>query len=233
MMPMTATKNRSRSRQGRTVSGNPSSLDQPHLSSIYPMLGGCWVGGVSRAIPTTPNPHHERDWRIVAAFDPSTTLTTTAQRLGRARNECRWATQAAALVWLRAQLRMVEDTFAALQGQDIDVFYDCMKWDETKQHCGLEFGDASAGRHASRSGWNFMVSRRRFGFKVRGEPLQEVSITMPPVVLVGSVTADSFVDAIFHHPYATKSIVCCARWARWRACGSASARVTTTSRTPA
>lgn len=83
------------------------------------------------------------------------------------------------------------------------MFYDCLKWDETKQVCALEIGDEpSMTREAGRTAWNVMVIRRRLGWLTSSGSFQEIFVALPPVVVVGTVCADAFEDAIFEQPLA-------------------------------
>ena len=97
----------------------------------------------------------------------------------------------------------MDDVLLETEGKSIELFYDKMVWDETKQTVTLNFSDLLS-RDASRAAWNVMICRRYLGWQVAGEKLQELHLAMPPVILVGCVNADAFYDSLYNQRWSRR-----------------------------
>lgn len=140
---------------------------------------------------------HEDEWKLSVAFSGRTHhLTALSHEFKRSRREIVRAIKSTAMSWLKCQLFFLQSTRQALEHQQIDIFMDSMKWDETKQTLALPFSDLLTDQQ-SISGWNLMVVKRRIGWCLPGKPFVWTDIVVPPQVLIGQITADCFYDALF------------------------------------
>jgi hypothetical protein len=123
------------------------------------------------------------EWQLAAAFSATASVSSISKELSHSRRDVRNAISAAALAWVKLQEKLLDDVLLETEGKTIELFYDKMVWDETKQTVTLNFSDLLS-RDASRAAWNVMICRRYLGWQVAGEKLQELHLAMPPVILV-------------------------------------------------
>ncbi len=74
------------------------------------------------------------------------------------------------------------------------------KWDEASHRFAVDIcPDVLIGSKRT-SSWPMMISRRELIWKVRDESLKKLVIVVPPVLLLGKLTADTFYSALFCSP---------------------------------
>jgi hypothetical protein len=144
--------------------------------------------------------HPGHDWHLAAAFSSTASVSALAKEMHKTRLQIREGVQSVALAWIKLQEQSLEDVLVATHGQQVELFFEKIKWDETKQTVTMAFPD-SLTRDASRASWNVMVQRRTLGWKIAGQNVTKFQIVVPPVILVGTINADTFYDSLFNQRF--------------------------------
>ena len=147
--------------------------------------------------PLAAAPEDSRKWILDVAFSGRThQLTAVAHQFRKSRREIVRAIKSAAMCWLRCQLQWMHEVQRRLEGVEVDIFADTLKWDETRQVLALPISDLLSGEQ-SVAGWNVMVCKRRVGWSAVDGPFVWTDLVMTPQILVGRITSDAFWDSLY------------------------------------
>lgn len=134
---------------------------------------------------------------LAVAAGVSRTVSALSREFRIDRAEVRRNIQCVAHVWLRLQRdlcsKILQET---AQSGMLGMFVDTVVFDETKQGVVLHStgGLPSA---CARSAWNVMVQERHVAWRDGHGHWQTLRFAVPPCILVGRITAETFADAIY------------------------------------
>jgi hypothetical protein len=190
---------------GRSVYGKPGDRSQAqHDAVCKAMRRQKAFNAIVRDMIEAPPEEDDGDsgqigWRIDAAYASLQGITCNAVHQGVSRVSVRLAIKSVAKAWLDSQIHwlgMLGRELQALHGSRLEFFCDKIKWDETKMTFPFNISSSTVVDRSIGS-WNVMVSRRYLTWKCQGQLARSVQVVMPPRVLLGSITADTFYDALF------------------------------------
>ena len=154
--------------------------------------------------PSSSNEASELAWQLRAASSSLVSITSIAREVQRDRKDVRAALSSVAWAWTQAQWDLLAGVQQRISSESIrlDYFLDHLKWDETRQTLCLQFS-RTLHRDDCKAAWQVMQSLRILEWRETGASRsRRLRLAMPPVVLVGVVSADAFQDSLFGVAYA-------------------------------